>query len=290
MADFTNIMILAEDIGTSLIAAEKASELCETAETTIYLVKVLQKESLFTKLSAKFSGRKNVPVRKRRLAEKKELSALKKKMLTHTGFHRIVCNVLIVKNAKKNLQKYFTDKNIHLLILAGNDTTANSHLSKQDIYGNLSEQMDIPVLAVFNDSDRHITKSILLRSILLPVSGAVPEKKIQATLSIARKLGAQIHIVTVLNDNKTEMKQQVDAFYFTYKMLCEYGYTPHYKILSGNGKTALMLNYAKQVRAGMILLNVPDEPGLGMRARLKLAEILHPFSVMPIKPYQVMPE
>jgi hypothetical protein len=276
MAVFKNILVLAESINTSVPAMERAIELSDAARTTIHLVKLVPAGSPFQTLLSLFKMDSKETLREKRLAGKKELTLLKKQMLQDHPCYRIVCHVFIERFFKKRLRRFLQVVKTDLIIIAGSNQGIND-IPTQVFYNRLSKRTGVPVLNVFDDADGNCSRSILHRSLLFQVPVMVAEKNIQSALEIAKKMGAHIYLVTVLNENKEDMKQRVDAFYFAYKMLCEYGHVPQYKILSA---ATLLSDYAKQVKTKMLLLDGGQDKTLLHSLKQKMASVIHPLPVI----------
>jgi hypothetical protein len=279
MTAFRNILILLENADSSVATVEKVKELCEVSETNIHLVHIVRKDSLPWAMVRLFTGNKKRD--KDRLDRKKSgkfyLNSLKNKIRETDTSLQIISSTQIKKGGSRCLEKYIAEEHIDLVVSTENSKMEDNYILIEPFYANLFKQTGVPVLNFFQEAAGYSAKSIVL-----PVSGSFPEKSILAVLEIARQFGAHIHIIAILDENKAEMKQKVDNFYLTYKTLSEYGHRPHYKIVLGKEKMAILLGYAKNIKAGMMLINANHDTTFSARLKRKLSEMLHPLSGMQV--------
>jgi len=121
-----------------------------------------------------------------------------------------------------------------------------------------------------------------IRPILLSVGSFVSEIQVQASLAFARKFNTQIYLVTILDSDEIHSRQNADAFYLTYKRLTEYGHTPHYKILQGKQDIGVILRYADQVKADLLLVAPEKKKNLFGWMNKSVTDLLHPLSTLQV--------
>lgn len=198
---------------------------------------------------------------------------------------------IVVKTAAINehmmsdeLIRYARAHQIDLAIVGNKRTEDRFPLFHKDKMNELVNHTDIALLSVGKNS---LNKPI--KSILLPVTSFVPERRIQMTLAFAQQFNAHIHLVTLLDKTDTASKIKVDAFYLTYKILVEHGYSPQYKILQGTDSTAALLRYADQIKADILLLTATRKRPVFRFIHKRSTEILSPLSplqILTLKPYK----
>ncbi len=107
----------------------------------------------------------------------------------------------------------------------------------------------------------------------------------------SQKYNGLIHLVTLLDDaDEDHSKMKVDIFYKTYKILQECGYTPQYKILSKYESHEILLRYAEEVNADLILLNPEKNSFLPKITVNTIVDFISPLShlqVLMIKPNMI---
>ncbi|MEN9299874.1 MAG: hypothetical protein RLZZ429_2187 [Bacteroidota bacterium] len=284
MIPYKNILIPIDSLHSAQVAAEKALELSDPAETCIHLVSVIRFDSLWQRLlyTEAIVKQQRYFIKRKALAEKKN-EAIKTR-ITQIAPSTIVKTSVIIETAiSDHLIKYTLTHQIDLVINTQKKTGTGFNWFKKDWSEELARKASVAVLTVTKGCLNHPIKSILL-----PVKSFVPERKIQVALAYAKRYNAHIHLVTLLDNNDSTAKIRVDAFYLTYKILSEYGHAPQYKILQGADSDAALLRYADQIKADMILVN-PDKkkriPGL---MRQTITDMLNPLSalhILTLKPH-----
>ncbi len=98
-----------------------------------------------------------------------------------------------------------------------------------------------------------------IKSIVFPVSGFVPTRKIELLAALAKKNRAMVHLVTLMKaDNGTSALPP--AFIDTYRILKSWAHCPiEHKVLQGHNLPKAALLYAQQIGADIILVNPHTE-------------------------------
>lgn len=285
MVPFKNILIPVDSTYNSQIALEKAIELGDALETTIHLVSVIRFDTLWQRLfyTEAIVKQQRYFAKHKQLSEKK-IDTLKDKIKLLSPQTVIRSAVMIETASTENLIKYTQQNEIDLVISTNQKASKGFSLFRKDVGEELARKGNVAVLTVTKGCLNHPIKSILL-----PITSFVPERKIQMALSFAKKFNAHIHLVTLLDNNSdVTSKIRIDAFYLTYKILTEYGHSPQYKILQGSDNDAALLHYADQIKADMILVNPEKKNRIPGFIRGKITDMLTPLSalhVLTLKPY-----
>lgn len=285
MIPYKNILIPIDSLHQAQVAAEKALELSDPGETCIHIVSVIRFQSFFQRIfyTEAFIKKQQYFTKRNALAEKK-IEAIKNK-IAEASPQTVVKACIIVETAisSDQLIRYTLEHDIDLVVNTHKSVRTGINWFRKDWSEELARKASVAVLTVTKGCLNHPIKSILL-----PVKSYVPERKIQVALAYAKRYNAHIHLVTLLDNNDTNAKIRVDAFYLTYKILSEYGHPPQYKILQGADSDAALLRYADQIKADMILVN-PDKkqriPGI---MRQKITDMLSPISalhILTLKPH-----
>jgi nucleotide-binding universal stress UspA family protein len=106
----------------------------------------------------------------------------------------------------------------------------------------------------------------------------LPDKKIELASAFARQYNAQMYIITILNDNEEQSKVIADVFYLTYKSLKDEGFNPYYEMLSGANAPDILVQYAQQINADMILINPETNKKENSFIKRSLNNFLSPVS------------
>lgn len=276
MDAFKNILVPVDTFENSYAAVEKALDLYDSADVSIHLVKIIRKKNYLLNVLYWLTGRGMEKEQELKKAGREELKRIRAKIREAKSGFSIVTTILVKKNYPAAIKKYLAIRKIDLVV-----TTQGFHMAGRSIFhhpgfNRISRQTGIPVLTVLWDHAASLSKSILI-----PIAGSIPEKKILVALEMARKYHAQIYIVAILDDSKSNVIQHIDAFYLVYKLFSEYGHVPQYKILIGQQKDEMLYRYAQQLRLSMLYVNGDKENDSFEYIKRKVSDILHPFSRVP---------
>ncbi len=284
MATFKNILIPVDSLYNAQIAAEKALELSDSAETTLFLVATIRFDSFPQKLLYT-----SIPFQKRTYLERKhaflgkKLETLRERIQKMSSLTKTVTIIITETTISDNLLRYAQEQQIDLVIATKEKHRSGFSFFRKDITEDLARKASLAVLTVTKGCLNHPIKTIVL-----PVTSFVPERKIEMAIAFARQFNAYIHLITMLDNNDITTKIRIDAFYLTYKILSESGHSPHYKILYGSDSDAALVRYANQVKADMILVNPEKKKILPIFFQGKITDMIQPFSalhILTLKPY-----
>lgn len=189
----------------------------------------------------------------------------------------VYTGVLIDGAINPALVQYIHENQIDL-VLSIRQSLKNLHYSAGINHNYIVQNANCPVLSV---NGGFLQQNI--KSILIPVYSFLPDKKIELASAFARQYNAQIYIITILNDNEEQSKVIADVFYLTYKRLKDEGFNPHYKMLSGANAPDILVQYAQQINADMILIN----PEKNKKENSFIKRSLNNF-LSPVSPLQVL--
>ncbi len=284
MATFKNILIPVDSLYNAQIAAEKALELADSSETTLFLVATIRFDSFPQKLLYN-----SIPFQKKSYLERKQaflrkkLETLKERIQKISSLTKTVTIIITETTISDNLLRYAQEQQIDLVIATKEKNRSGFSFFRKDITEDLARKASLAVLTVTKGCLNHPIKTIVL-----PVTSFVPERKIEMALAFARQFNAHIHLITMLDNNDITTKIRIDAFYLTYKILSESGHSPQYKILHGSDSDAALVRYANQVKADMILVNPEKKKILPVFFQGKITDMIQPFSalhILTLKPY-----
>lgn len=282
MVPFKNILIPVDSLYNAQIAVDKALELSEAGETTVYLVAIIKYESFWHKLIYTNTQKQPRLNRKKELARKK-LETLRDKIYELVPQILVKTIVITETTISNNLLRFVQEQEIDLVIATNQQQKTGFSFFRKSIHEDLSVKANLAVLTVTKGCLNHPIKSIVL-----PVTSFVPERKIHMALAFSKKFNAHIHLVTILDSNDVNTKIRIDAFYLTYKILSELGHSPQYKILHGNDSDMSLVRYANQVKADMILVNPEKKKMIPGFFQGKITDMMQPLSalhILTLKPY-----
>ncbi len=281
---FKNILIPIDSLYNAQIAAEKALELSDSAQTTLYLVSIIRFDSFWKKLFYTGIVSKRQPhLKKKKSLARKKIETLQSRIAAISPQTTIETAVITETAISDNLLKYAQQHEIDLVIATSQKHQSGFSFFRKDIAEDLARKASLAVLTVTKGCLKHPIKTIVL-----PVTSFVPERKIHMALAFSKKFNAHIHLVTMLDNNDTNTKSRIDAFYLTYKILSELGHSPQYKILHGSNSDMALVRYANQVKADMILVNPEKKKILPGFFQRKITDMTQPFSalhILTLKPY-----
>ncbi|MFZ6025189.1 MAG: universal stress protein [Bacteroidota bacterium] len=284
MATFKNILIPVESLYNAQIAAEKALELSDSTQTTLHLVTIIRFDSFWQKLFyTDVISQIHPHVKKKKLLALKKLEVLQSRIAAISPHIPVESSVITETAISENLLRHALQHEIDLVIATNQKHRSKFSFSNKDIGEDLARKANIAVLTITKGCLNHPIKSIVL-----PVTSFVPERKIDMALTFARKFNAHIHLVTMLDNNDVNTKIKIDAFYLTYKILSEMGHSPQYKILHGSDSDTALIRYANQIKADMLLVNPEKKKILPGFFQGKISDMTQPFSalhILTLKPY-----
>ncbi|MDE3254235.1 MAG: universal stress protein [Bacteroidota bacterium] len=253
MMAFRNILIPIDKTDNSYTGAEKALELYGLPGVRFHLINFIHTSSLMDWI--KIFRKPSVSLTEKVNRAKEELKICQERMnQTHPG-QFIQTDVILCKGKKQVIDKYIKQHQVDLVIAArpGNNCFFTKLFRGNGYYLHLFRNARIPLLSVLQQK-----KPAPIKSVLISITGQIADTKIQIALEIAKRYNAQIHIVTLLNNTESDIRERIDAFYNAFKIVSEYGYSPKYKILQGTRICEAMMQYARQIKADLILIN-PDK-------------------------------
>ncbi len=277
-------MIPVDSLYNAQIAAEKALELSDAAQTTLYLVATIRYDSFWQKLFyTDIITQRQTHLNKRKSLAQKKIETLQNRIAAISPHTPVETAIITETSISENLLRYALQHEIDLVIATNQKKQSRFWFSHKDIGEDLARKANLAVLTVTKGCLNHPIKSIVL-----PVTSFVPERKIDMALTFAKKFNAHIHLVTMLDSNDVNTKIRIDAFYLTYKILSEMGHSPQYKILHGNDSDMALVRYANQVKADMILVNPEKKKMLPVFFQGKIKDMIQPLSalhILTLKPY-----
>ena len=149
------------------------------------------------------------------------------------------------------LLSYIAKHAINLMIVCKNNRPASVFSSDNIDIDTIARLSFCSVLHITGNHSDH-----KIRSVLIPIGITVPERKIQIAISLAKHSKSFIHIATFLDTtNSDKSKKKAEAFYRTYKILKECGYTPNHTIFERSETDELIIQYSQRVKIDLLILD-----------------------------------
>lgn len=265
-----NILIVYSSGADAGAAAVRTLQVFGSSETQLHLVKLTIRKSWPASMYRLFV--KQVPAD--HTAAEADMDLISQEVNAVYPRYQLIPGNVKRKNFMAGLSNYCADHDIDLILVA-KEKGRQVHISESyAFYHRISRQTGIPVILFLNENDAQ-----QVRSVLLPVTGFIPVKRIEIALEIAKQFHARIYIATIIDNAKADIKERSDSFYQTFKTLSESGYAPFYKVFPGKHPVQTILRYGEQVKADLMVINPEKQSSFTELAKEKIAEWLHPFSL-----------
>jgi nucleotide-binding universal stress UspA family protein len=152
----------------------------------------------------------------------------------------------------------------------------------------LAKKTDCPVLTIKQGSAGN-----RIRNIVLPVTWRYPARKLELAIVMARKFGANIHLMT-FPENETENDNREQAFIDSFNRIRENSSViVKHGPLKGHDIARAVLCYSEAIKADMILANPQTESSIrSLTGKRHISDMLPANSsiqVMDIEPYHPEP-
>ena len=122
-----------------------------------------------------------------------------------------------------------------------------------------------------------------LKSVVVPVGPEVPQKKVDLIMALRQKFRFTIHLVTVVNNKKNVNKFSGYPVLETYRYLKDSVQCPlHYEVLHGENVAQSAFEYAKDIKADILLVEPESETKLSSFPTKHIIDELKPNSKLQI--------
>jgi len=276
---FKNILIPVDTTTDAEIAVNKALEMGDPAAiTSVHIIFICSNSLLDYFSDGKEDASFTAPGKEDQLIQS-VMPGIRGRIEKQRGRWIVFTEIFTSTNITNALIQYNERNNIDLFIISIRKNHSLFAFFSGINLNKIAQYSKCPILTVTSRSIQHPVKSIVL-----PVSDYVPVRKIQMAIAYARQNNGYIRLVTWLNSgDEKNSKTKIEIFYKTYKTLKECGYPPQYKILSGFDSQEVLLEYAKEVNADLILLSPQNDSFFNRCINSALINFLQPLS-----PLQVM--
>jgi len=207
------------------------------------------------------------------------------KTLSETRMEEIKCRILdsasntavtirVVKNEPiQDTIIHFASKLQTDLIIIGKNKNHNWFPFLKTINANaVSTQTKSAVLTV---KPGGISNKI--KSVVIPIGITKPERKIELLSAVTGSNRPRIHLVIFFKKDDPDKCHSV--FLETYRTLSEYLHYPvEYEILTGSNTAKIIYDYARSVRADMLILNPDEESEINSISGMQTNDLIKPNS------------
>lgn len=122
-----------------------------------------------------------------------------------------------------------------------------------------------------------------VKSVVVPVAGFKPERKIEMLMALKRRFRIRVHLVTILDNRDADSDFSSQALLETYRILKNNLRFPvEYQVLHGNNRAKATLQYAQSIGADMVLVNPETETKITTFTGKHINDILLPESRLQI--------
>lgn len=275
---FKNILLPVDlEINTEM-AVKKALELSDSADTVIHLYHVQKPRfplhSLFSSLWSDTSVLKSF------VTDELHYKLIQWKELIETNYTNI--RVIACVDHSRDVQKAIVQKAKEInadLIIIGKHSYHKWFTFPDTVSPNkIARRTDRPVLT-FKPGSLY-TK---IRSIVVPVGTAIPQRKVDVIIALKQKFRITIHLVTVLSKKKNANDFSAYSLLETYRFLKDTVQCPlAHEVLHGENVAQSTFDYAKNIKADMLLVEPESETKLSSFPRKHIIDEMKPNSKLQI--------
>lgn len=155
-------------------------------------------------------------------------------------------------NTAGKITQYLREENFDLLLLHA-DASVTTRLQQPGLVTRLISESSCQVMTMLSG----VVSLNQWKQVVLPVSGYVPEARLQAIVKVAEQLKLKIHL---LNMTETDPLNDAPDFHYiteTLKRIKAYGEIPvECKQVSGADRIKMMFNYSKKAGADLLMTNL----------------------------------
>jgi len=272
MLHVKNILIPVGNEIDSYTAIKKAMELCEgNTAVTIHLLYLNQRSRLQVLLNKIGLHQINqIEWNKISLENKFIKNELQRQLKDAT----VILHTITHYNLSVALIQYINKHQIELMLYCKKEQISLAQSIHSININKIAKYSSCAIMAVKPNCLQHNIKTILI-----PVSSFIPERRIQTAIEFARKYNGVIHLVALLDHQDTATsKKRIDIFFDTYRRIKECGFTTFYKVLNKGESHQAVLQYAQQINADLILLNPEKQSWFYRFMHQTVIDLLQPFS------------
>jgi nucleotide-binding universal stress UspA family protein len=122
-----------------------------------------------------------------------------------------------------------------------------------------------------------------IRSIVVPIGAAVPQRKVDLIIALKQKFRITIHLVTVISKKQNANKFSGYSLLETYRYLKDVVQCPlNHEVLHGENVAQSAFEYAKSIKADMLLVEPESETRLSSFPTTHIIDELKPNSKLQI--------
>lgn len=122
-----------------------------------------------------------------------------------------------------------------------------------------------------------------IRSIVVPIGTIVPQRKVELIVALKEKFRISIHLVTVLSKKKNADDFSAYSLLETYRFIKDTVQCPlDHEVLHGENVAQLTFDYAKDIKADMLLVEPESETKLSSFPQKHIIDEMKPTSKLQI--------
>jgi hypothetical protein len=275
---FRNILLPVDfEINTEM-AVKKGLELADSAETVFHLYHV--QKSKFSLNSLFSSIWSDTSVLKSFVTDELHYKLIQWKELIESNYPNI--KVIACVDHSTHVQKSIVQKAKEVkadLIIIGKHSYHKWFTFLNTVSPNkIAKSTGCPVLS-FKPGSVY-TK---IRSIVVPIGTVVPQRKVELIVTLKQKFRISIHLVTVLSKKQNADDSSAFSLLETYRFLKETVQCPlSHEVLHGENVAQSTFDYAKSIKADMLLLEPELETRLSSFPQKHIIDEMKPNSKIQI--------
>jgi len=279
---FKNILLPVDfEINTEM-AVKKALELSDPAETVIHLYHVQKsKFSLNSFFSSLWS---DTSILKSFVTDELHYKLIQWKELIESNYPKI--KIIAGVDHSTHVQRSIIQKAKEIkadLIVIGKHSYHKWFTFLNTVSPNkIAKSAGCPVLT-FKPGSLY-TK---IRSIVVPIGPVIPQRKVDLIVALKQKFRITIHLVTVISKKQNANDFSAYSLLETYRFIKDTVQCPlDHEVLHGENVAQLTFDYAKNIKADMLLLEPESETKLSSFPQKHIIDEMRPNSKLQIMAVQ----
>jgi nucleotide-binding universal stress UspA family protein len=274
---FKNILIPIDFEVNTEMAVNKAGELSDAGETTIHLFHVY-KTSFFSKLYRYHRSRDNGDPDTTMLNCCDKLTQWERLLETNYPGIKVNTDIKRAISVQNAIICKAKSAEADLIVICKQSYNKGFTFLNTVFPNRIAKATGSPVLT-FKPGSIY-TKTIC---IVVPVGPTIPKRKLEMLLEFKNKFRISIHLVTVVKKKQTSNEISAYALMQTYKFLKDAVQCPlHQEVLRGDNVAAAALDYAKSIKADMLLVEPESETQLSSFPKKHINDEIRPNSKLQV--------
>jgi nucleotide-binding universal stress UspA family protein len=254
---FKTILVPVDFSINTVVAVNKAVQVADSHGAVIHLVHLIQ-APLYLNLTRAITSQ-DVIDRSGQLAAALKLDQWKSSIQQAMPGITVVPWIVMNASIRETIEKKAVELKADLIVIGKKSSHSwfpflNTVTPDALAYETGAAVLTVKPGAMYND----------IKTIVVPVSGAVPQHKMQTLSALVGKFKVKVHLVTYLEEDGEPAEQAASALLKVYQWLQQsLNCAVEYSVLKGGNKRRALLQYAEKISADMVLVDPASETRAG---------------------------